>query len=337
MPVIALIPAHNEEEQIETMLQSLMCQTRPIDKIVVVLDNCTDRTEGIALAYNVTIFETVGNVAKKAGALNQSLPLCEGYDYILEADADSILDKHFVERAIEEIETDPAIGAVSAREGMRPLKPKHFGQRIVHAVVRYQRYLWDTMRMEQPNNTNVVVGPAALLRTEAVRSAKGWDNASLTEDLALSLDLREHGWRTILGRRCYVWSDSPLTLKGLWQQRVRWSRGYEDVKKRRWSRASLSAKVEILSQKMLLIWLVLWAIGMLTALTTHSFQVSFIWLLVTAIVMIDRLLRLRLFPKVHFSDLLLTLPPLELLVFACWQATIIAARVQGIRKIERRW
>ncbi len=46
---------------------------------------------------------------------------------------------------------------------------------------------------------------------------------------------------------------------------------------------------------------------------------------------------LRHFPEIHFADLILTLPPFELLVFACWQATVVTAHIQGIFKIERNW
>lgn len=334
--VCALIPAHNEEAMITQTLEALMGQTYTLDRIVVIGDNCTDATERIARDHGVEVFSTVGNTAKKAGALNQALPLCEGSDYILDTDADSIVDRHFVERAVAEMEANSTIGAVSGREGMRPLTPEHFGQRIVYAVVRYQRYLWDSMRMEHPEDTTVVVGPAALLRTSAIEEIGGWDAESLTEDLALSLDLRQAGWRTVLGTRCYVWSDSPLDVRGLFSQRVRWSRGYEDTNKRPWSYATASAKAEILMQRLLFVWLLLWTLGMIIGVA-RSTPLNPWWLVPMGVVMADRLSRLRFFPKVHFSDVLLTLPPIELAVFAAWQITVVTAHIQGLLKIERNW
>jgi cellulose synthase/poly-beta-1,6-N-acetylglucosamine synthase-like glycosyltransferase len=313
-----------------------MGQTRAIDRIVVIADNCTDATEHIAKRYGAEVYKTEGNTAKKAGALNQALHLAKGYDFILDTDADSIVDRHFVERSLALMEANSTVGAVSAREGMRPLQPKHLGQRLVYAVVRYQRYLWDSMRMEHPQDTTVVVGPAALLRTKALLEIGGWDNDSLTEDLALSLDLRQAGWRTVLGTRCYVWSDSPLDIRGLFSQRVRWSRGYEDTGKRPWSYATASAKMEIFMQRVLLLWLLLWVFGMATGIA-RGVPLNPVWLLPMGIVMADRLSRLRFFPKVHASDVLLTLPPLELAVFACWQLTVVSAHIQGYLKMERNW
>src|SRR5512135_959119 len=89
MNVIALIPAHNEEEQISGTLDGLLAQTMPLDKILVILDNCTDSTEQIVAGYSkrfpvIEYMASVDNPHKKAGALNQALPRCEGFRYILD-------------------------------------------------------------------------------------------------------------------------------------------------------------------------------------------------------------------------------------------------------------
>ena len=40
-----LIRAHNEEGSIGTMLNALLARSRVPDRIVMIADNCTDRTE----------------------------------------------------------------------------------------------------------------------------------------------------------------------------------------------------------------------------------------------------------------------------------------------------
>ena len=72
-PLVALLPAHDEEASLGAALDSLRSQTRPPDRIVVVADNCTDRTVEIARERGVEVYETVDNAHKKAGALNQVL------------------------------------------------------------------------------------------------------------------------------------------------------------------------------------------------------------------------------------------------------------------------
>lgn len=70
--VVILVPAHNEEQGIAATVQSLLAQTRRPDRIVVAADNCSDATAEVARGHGAEVMETVGNRAKKAGALNQA-------------------------------------------------------------------------------------------------------------------------------------------------------------------------------------------------------------------------------------------------------------------------
>src|ERR1700760_3348425 len=49
--VVAVVPAHNEEQCIAATIKALLGQTRAPDRIVVVADNCTDRTVQIAQSF----------------------------------------------------------------------------------------------------------------------------------------------------------------------------------------------------------------------------------------------------------------------------------------------
>ncbi|MFF7250623.1 glycosyltransferase [Embleya sp. NPDC008237] len=59
MRITALVPAHNEEAQIGETIQSLYGQRRPPETIIVIADNCTDRTVEIARGMGVQVYETV--------------------------------------------------------------------------------------------------------------------------------------------------------------------------------------------------------------------------------------------------------------------------------------
>lgn len=71
--LVVLIPAHDEAENIGETLVALTRQSRRPDRVIVVADNCTDDTAVIARRHGAEVFATVGNVDKKAGALNQAL------------------------------------------------------------------------------------------------------------------------------------------------------------------------------------------------------------------------------------------------------------------------
>jgi hypothetical protein len=90
-------------------LQSAPCRSRksPPDLIIVCADNCTDRRAPRAEAAGAHVFETVENVHRKAGALNQVLdillPELHDEDAVLVMDADSALAPRFLAEAMRRL------------------------------------------------------------------------------------------------------------------------------------------------------------------------------------------------------------------------------------------
>lgn len=77
--IVAFIPAHNEEHSIGDCLEGLADQKLPtgVDlDVIVIADNCTDNTSGIALqlgqelGLNIVVLKTKNNRQRKVGALN---------------------------------------------------------------------------------------------------------------------------------------------------------------------------------------------------------------------------------------------------------------------------
>ena len=77
--IVAFIPAHNEEKSIRDCLAGLGDQTLPKDvdlDVIVIADNCTDRTEekaleaGIEFNLELRVLTTKNNKQRKVGALN---------------------------------------------------------------------------------------------------------------------------------------------------------------------------------------------------------------------------------------------------------------------------
>ena len=99
-----LVPAHDEEAVLGATLDSLADQVRPPDRVLVVADNCTDATVEVARGRGVDVVETVENLEKKAGALNQQLarllPTADVADVVLVMDADSTINSDFLEVAL---------------------------------------------------------------------------------------------------------------------------------------------------------------------------------------------------------------------------------------------
>lgn len=98
--LVALIPAHNEEDSIQHTISALQAQTVPADRIIVIADNCSDETPALARAAGAEVMVTRGNTHKKAGALNYALehvlPGLSDQDAVLVQDADTFLDPGFL-------------------------------------------------------------------------------------------------------------------------------------------------------------------------------------------------------------------------------------------------
>lgn len=91
MRIAVIIPAHNEQEVIESTIDALWrAKVQPAD-VYVVDDASSDKTSAIAAACGVQLLTLTTNLGK-SGALNaviQHFKLCENYDYIAFLDADT--------------------------------------------------------------------------------------------------------------------------------------------------------------------------------------------------------------------------------------------------------
>jgi cellulose synthase/poly-beta-1,6-N-acetylglucosamine synthase-like glycosyltransferase len=282
--VLVLIPAHNEEQQIAETIDSVQAQTREADRIVVIADNCTDRTVELARSKGIDVFETAGNGARKAGALNQGYAqFAAGFDYVLEMDADTTLHPRFMEEALAEIEGDARLAGVCNRFFAKPA-PGLLRRLQALEYVRYE-HLCDRRR----GRVSVLSGTAVLLRTAALPE-NPWREDSLVEDYALTLYIRRNGFEVKAGKRAFAYTDTMPTIRQLWRQRLRWERGtLDELRREGWTpytRRDVFARVRALGG-IALRCLYLSALGVAVWLGVH---VSFspIWLVPIAVIAVER-------------------------------------------------
>jgi poly-beta-1,6-N-acetyl-D-glucosamine synthase len=307
--VVALIAAHNEEDQIADTLASLRAQTRPPDRVIVMADNCTDATVEIAQECGVEVVETRDNRARKAGALNQGIALLagDGFDYLLQLDADTELTPGFLEAALTELESDDDLGGVCAR-----FFPK-VRSGLLGALQRLEYARYDHSRMRRGGRVSVLSGTAAVLRLAALNE-RPWCETSLVEDYVLTLDLRRRGWEVRAGANMIAYTDSMTSLASLWRQRIRWTRGtieelaHEGWKP--WTRTDILAHLSIAASLLVRI---LWLAGITIASLSGHLSWSPLWLLPLALTLIegaiatkrlrwrDRILALLLIPEELYS------------------------------------
>lgn len=234
--ITVLIPARDEEFRIGASLAALRSQTRPPDRVIVVVNNCTDRTAEIAAEAGAEVFFTHGVVHRKADALNQALlrflPTIARNDVLLVMDADTILESRFIEFGAGHLERDPALSAVGGI---------FYGEDGHGWVGQFQRneYTRYGLQLRARNGrVFVLTGTATMFRAETlldVAAARGsylpgnpgcvYHAEALTEDNELTLALKSLGATMISPSQCRVTTELMPTWRDLRRQRERWQRG----------------------------------------------------------------------------------------------------------------
>jgi cellulose synthase/poly-beta-1,6-N-acetylglucosamine synthase-like glycosyltransferase len=307
--VTVLVPAHNEAAGIAETLQSLRSQSHRPDRVIVIADNCTDKTEDIALAEGAEVLRTAGNRDKKAGALNfaleRILPETGQHDLILVQDADSQLAPDFIERAVSHLRTDDLLGAVGGIFQGAP------GSGFVGHLQRneYARYARDVERLH--GKCLVVTGTAALFKAKTLLdvinarlagtlppgNGRGgvYDTSVLTEDNELSFALLTLGYRIKSPADCTLVTEVMPTWRELWAQRLRWKRGavencvqygWTAVTRPYWGRQALSITGVIVTA--LYVGTIAFALA-----TGNGLHIQPFWLAVTGVFVIERVVTVR--------------------------------------------
>ena len=239
--VVALVPAHNEQEGIVETVRSLQRQSRRPDRIIVIADNCTDATAALARSAGAEVVETVGNKHKKAGALNFALrsvlPRLQRHDVVMSMDADSQLMPDFIDKGLCYLAFSPRRGAVSGSYQARD-DASVIGllQRIEYAQGLHTVH-------DRGGRIHVLSGAACMFTVEALLAVaerrgsralpgvRGWiyHQESLTEDYELTVALKRIGYEPLNARDCTVVTDVMTTWKAWITQRLRWQRGTLDT------------------------------------------------------------------------------------------------------------
>lgn len=347
-PLVALLPAHDEEATLGAALDSLRAQTRPPDRIVVVADNCTDGTVAIARHRGVEVHETVGNAHKKAGALNQVLdlllPTLGDHAQVLVMDADCTLDPEFLAVARANLR-EGGLGGVGGTFRGGP------GGGLVGTFQRneYARYERDVRRLR--GRALVLTGTASVFPVSVLRdvvaarrdgrlpdrSGAGsvYDLRVLTEDNELSLALLHLGYGILAPAACTLETEVMPTWRDLAEQRLRWKRGaienlvdygWTRVTLRYWGRQALS----LLGVLATLLYLASLVVAVGVGFTLHP-----LWIAVTGVFALERVVTVR---SRGWRQMALAAPVLVEFVFDMFlQAVQARAFAQALLGTERKW
>lgn len=227
--VTVLIPAHNEEKVIGTILERMTKLTYPKDKleIVVIDDGSTDMTGEIADRFAekhgyIKVIHRSNGGAGKPSAMNDGIKFSNG-EIILTFDADYYPQLDIIEKLVAPF-ADPEVGAVQGR-----VTVANEDESLVSKIVTMERI--GGYRVDQLARDHLILipqygGTVGGFRRRMLEEIGGWDPNILAEDTDLTVRCILSGCqiRYIIEAECY--EEAVTTWKAYWRQRYRWAKGH---------------------------------------------------------------------------------------------------------------
>ncbi len=222
--VTVVVPAYREERVIVKTVDSLLAQdyAGPLE-ILVIDDGSPDATYEVAreaYAGDARVIVERKPNGGKASALNFGIARARGVIGVA-LDADTVFLPNAVRRLVQPM-ADPQVAAVAGNAKV--------GNRL-NLVTRWQAVEYvtsqnlDRRAFSLLDCITVVPGAIGAWRTSVVRELGGFSPDTLAEDQDLTIAIHRRGYAVAYADDAIALTEAPDTLRGLANQRFRWSFG----------------------------------------------------------------------------------------------------------------
>lgn len=221
---VVVIPAHNEEASIAATIAALGAEAAGIAELLVVADNCSDRTAAIAVAGGArTIVRTDQTLRGKGYALafaRDELAKAQP-GVVLIVDADCRIDRQGLTALI-----DAAATQSSPAQAVNLLRP----DLAAAPFVQVSNFAFMLRNLVRQRGLQRLAGRVHLTGTGmafpwSLFAEADLGGASIVEDLDLGVSLAAKGHPAALVEQATVWS-AAASVQGTLQQRERWEGGF---------------------------------------------------------------------------------------------------------------
>ncbi len=240
--MLVIVPAHNEEDTIASVIEHILKQTRRPDRIVIAADNCTDDTIKIATRYirearnngiDLVVMETIDNTDRKVGALTQAWQRhAHEFDFMAGVDGDTLLMPSCLQDLEEELVRNPSAGGIMARYTF----DQDLGRTMMSkALIRLQRHefaSWNAEHGYRNRKTYVLGGQATLFSVRSLadiqvkyRRNSPWVPTTQVEDQELTWKMKQEGMSPLVSNTARALAGPMTTTKSLYHQRQKWDQG----------------------------------------------------------------------------------------------------------------
>lgn len=227
-----IVSARNEENVIGQLLDSIKKQNYPEEliKMIVVADNCTDRTAEVCREKGALVFERHDTKLIGKGyaldylfaELREENDDCDAY---IVFDADNLVDRNFLKEMNNGL-----------NRGYRALtsyrNSKNYGDNWISAgyslwFLREAKYL-NNARM-QLNTSCAISGTGFCISRELIEENGGWPFHLLTEDMEFTVNAIVKGEKIGYCGKAVLYDEQPVKFSQSWTQRLRWAKGFYQV------------------------------------------------------------------------------------------------------------
>ena len=203
------------------------------NKKIYLLDDSSDPSlrstaQKLAETYGVEYRHREDRKGYKAGAINEVLKEIEA-EYLLVLDTDQRPSHNFLNEIVPIMEADPKLAFVQTPQ----FYVNHKINRVAKAAYS-QQVIFYTNICEGKSVANAVFacGTNVVLRVRALKDVGGFDEETVTEDLATSFNLHKRGYSSYYYSHVFVEGEGPMNIPGYYKQQMRWAYGTITVLKK---------------------------------------------------------------------------------------------------------
>ncbi|MCP4155718.1 MAG: poly-beta-1,6 N-acetyl-D-glucosamine synthase [bacterium] len=280
--VSIIVPCYNEGDNARETISYLFKQDYPNYEVIAVNDGSKDNTGEILDELmedypKLRVIHLARNSGKAMG-LRMGF-LASRSEYLICIDGDAVLDPHVTSWMMFHFLSSPRVAAITGNPRVRTrsslLGKIQVGEfsAIIGLMKRAQRIYGRIFTV-----SGVVVG----FRKTALHQVGLWSIDMVTEDIDISWKLQLNHWDVRYEPNALCWILMPETLKGLWNQRLRWSQGGFEVlfkylkmsfawKKRRMWPIMLEYGVSIIWSYLMALIIILWLLGKVITLPSYLY------------------------------------------------------------------
>lgn len=223
--VAVLIPAHDEAAVIERTLLSVLPQLASGDRLLVVADNCTDNTAGVARRYGAEVIERFDDALRGKGyALDCGVRVLAAAppEIVILLDADVTVRAGAIEALARQAHHthSPAQGLYLLREA-----PAADGHNLVSHLAFLVRNMARPLGLARMGGPCPLFGAGMAFEWELIRKAP-LASSNIVEDMVLGLDLAAAGHAPLLCAEAFIDGELPCNRGVACDQRRRWEHGH---------------------------------------------------------------------------------------------------------------